>query len=168
VWAVKSGLQFAIFRGHSGLVTHVAFSPVDSSLLLTAAQDHTARLWHIDDGLTTTLRHKRPPTFAVFSPDNKRIMTGGGDRIAHIWDVASGSEIASFENKDGPIQDATFSPDGHRIAIGSRGGGIFIWDVKSRRQIVQLESQNSGAALIRFNSKGDLLLSASVDGTKRL
>ncbi|CAN5394177.1 adenylate/guanylate cyclase domain-containing protein [soil metagenome] len=167
IWDVKSGSQFAIFRGHSGLVTHVAFSPA-GSLLLTAAQDRTARLWDIDGVLTGTLRHKRPPTFAVFSPDNKRIVTGGGDRFAHVWDVASGSEIASFESQDGPVQDATFSPDKHHIAIASRSGRILIWDVQSQRRIVQLEGHDAAVVGVQFNPKGNLLLSVEVDGTERL
>ncbi len=31
IWDVKSGSQFAIIRGHSGLVEHVAFSPTGNA-----------------------------------------------------------------------------------------------------------------------------------------
>ena len=69
-------------------------SALTGNLLLTASHDGTARLWDIDGVLTTTLRHQHPPTFAAFSPDGNRIVTGGRNRVGHIWDVASGSEIA--------------------------------------------------------------------------
>ena len=119
IWDVKSGSQFAVIRGHKGLVEHVAFSPT-GNLLLTASHDGTARLWDIDGVLTTTLRHQRPPTFAAFSPDGTRVVTGGQNRVGHIWDVASGREIARLESQGGPLQDAAFSPDGRHIATASR------------------------------------------------
>src|SRR5205823_678052 len=111
IWNVKSGSQFAIIRGHNGLIEHVAFSP-SGDLLLTASHDGTARLWDVDGVMTTTLRHQYPPTFAAFSPDGTRVVTGGQNRVGHVWDVARGREIAKLETNSGLLQDGAFSPDG--------------------------------------------------------
>jgi WD40 repeat protein/class 3 adenylate cyclase len=169
IWDVESGSLFGALRGHSGLVEHVEFSP-DGSRLLTASHDGTARLWDIDGVLTTTLRHRRPPTFASFSPDGVRIVTGGNDSVAHVWDVASGREITRLEARHGggPLQLATFSPNGRRIAAASRDGRILQWDVESGREAARLEGHDSSVVHVQFSPKGDILLSASADGTARL
>jgi WD40 repeat protein len=169
VWDVETGSPFGALRGHSGLVEHVEFSP-DGSRLLTASHDGTARLWDIDGVLATTLRHRRPPTFASFSPDGVRIVTGGNDSVAHVWDVASGREIARLEARQGsgPLQHATFSPDGRRIAAASRDGRILQWDVESGREATRLEGHEYSVVHVQFGPKGDTLLSASADGTARL
>ncbi len=167
IWDVKGGSQFAVIRGHTGLVEHVAFSPT-GNLLLTASHDGTARLWDLDGILTTLLPHQKPPTFAAFSPDGTRVVTGGQNRVGHIWDVASGSEITRLETNGGPLLDAAFSPDGHHVATASYGGSIVIWDAANGRQIIRLKGHDSAVLQVQFNPKGDTLLSRSVDGTARL
>ncbi len=167
IWDVESGSQFTIIRGHKGLVEHVAFSPTDN-LLLTASHDSTARLWDVDGVLTTTLRHQKPPTFAAFSPDGTRVVTGGQNRLAYVWDVATGREIARFESKSGQTQDATFGPDGSHIAIATLSGNIAVWDAHTARQTHQLVGHTAAVMHVQFSPKGDTLLSTSADGTARL
>ena len=48
IWDVDRGSLLTIIRGHTGLVEHVEYSPVDNKVLLTASHDGTARLWDID------------------------------------------------------------------------------------------------------------------------
>ena len=79
IWDVDRASLLTTIRGHAGLVEHLEFSPVDNNILLTASHDGTARLWDVDGVLTTALPHEYPPTFAVFSPDNVHLLTGGGD-----------------------------------------------------------------------------------------
>jgi WD40 repeat protein/class 3 adenylate cyclase len=165
VWDVESGTEFAAIPGHRGLVEHVAFSP-DGSRLLTASHDGTARLWDVDGVLTTTLRHQYPPTFAVFSPNGTRVVTG--DTVARIWDVASGRETTRLETHGDPVEYATFSPDGRVVATASSYGRIALWDAESGRATLRLAGNGTAVVHIQFSPRGDLLASASTDGTARL
>ena len=165
VWDVESGSEFVAFPGHRGLITHVDFSP-DGSGLLTASHDGTARLWDIDGVLKTTLRHKYSPTIATFSPDGMHVLTA--DTAAHIWDIASGREITSFETHGDPVEYGTFSGDGRFVATSSSHGRIALWDAESGRATLQF-AENGGAVVhIQFSPRGDLLASASADGKVRL
>ena len=99
IWDVNHASLLASIVGQGPLVEHLEFSPVDTNILLTASHDGTARLWDVNGILTTVLPHKSPPTFAVFSPDNLHLLTGGGDAAVHLWDIATGREIAELDTR---------------------------------------------------------------------
>ncbi|QIG51001.1 AAA family ATPase [Nordella sp. HKS 07] len=166
IWDVQHASLLTTLSGHRALIEHVEFSPADSSVLLTASHDGTARLWDIDGVITSALFHKYPPTFAVFSPDNVHLLTGGGDSVAHLWDVVSGREVAELDTHE-IMHSATFSNDGNRLATASLTGRILIWDVQSRREVAQLETRN-GLFNVQFSPDGSLLASATIQGEVRL
>lgn len=166
IWDVKHASLLTTLSGHRALIEHVEFSPADSSVLLTASHDGTARLWDTDGVMATALFHKNPPTFAVFSPDNVYLLTGGADSGAHLWDVVSGREVAEL-NTHGIVQSATFSHDGSRLAAASLEGRILIWDVQRRREVAQLRTRN-GLFHVQFSPDGSMLASATIQGEARL
>ncbi len=167
IWDVESGSQISILHGHTALIEHVDFS-TDGRRVLTTSHDGTARLWDVDGVLTTTLRHKRSPKFAMFSPDGARITTGDGV-VAHVWDARRGIEVSTLApSTGGLLQLATFSPDGRRLATTSHDGVVRLWDAQSGREAAPLEGHGPKVAQIQFSSDGSFLASASVDGTVRL
>lgn len=166
IWDVERASLVTTIAGHESLVEHLEFSPVDSNILLTASHDGTARLWDVDGALTTTLSHEYRPTFAVFSPDNIHLLTGGGDSAAHLWDVVSGREIIRLDTHE-IVQRATFSPDGRRVATASLGGQVRIWEVARGFETAQFRA-HGGLIQIQFGRDGKSLVSASIDGTAQL
>ncbi|RWE25953.1 MAG: hypothetical protein EOS41_09595 [Mesorhizobium sp.] len=166
IWDVERASLVTTIAGHESLVEHLEFSPVDGNILLTASHDGTARLWDVDGALTTTLSHEYRPTFAVFSPDNVHLLTGGGDSAAHLWNVVSGRETIRLDTHE-IVQNAAFSPDGRRVATASLGGEVRIWDVASGSETAQFRS-HGGLIQIQFGRDGKSLLTASINGTAQL
>ena len=119
IWDVNHASLHATIVGQGPLIEHLEFSPVDTNILLTASHDGTARLWDVDGILTTVLPHESPPTFAVFSPDNLHLVTGGGDAAVHLWNIATGREIAELDTheitRSADVQPRWKSP-GNRVS----------------------------------------------------
>ena len=108
----------------------VAFSPTGTDLLATH-RDGRARIWDAATSYQTgrTIRHfTRPPPErrlqpgesplgirAAFDPTGKRVVTGGGDRIARLWDVATGQQIGLEMPHESAVLDVGFDPAGARV-----------------------------------------------------
>jgi WD40 repeat protein len=75
-------------------VRSASFSP-DGERIVTASDDHTARLWDATSGqeIITLRGHEDIVRSASFSPDAGRIVTASDDHTARLWDATTGQEI---------------------------------------------------------------------------
>jgi WD40 repeat protein len=145
LWDTQSWRKAKTLGGHAGEIRGLAFSP-DGSHLATASIDTTARIWNVATGERSwTLRSEgvalpterglagdpvRLPVLAVaFSPDGKRLVTGGTDRTVHLWDVASGKLLQTLTGHSMTVTGVAFLEDGKRIASSSLDHTIRLWDV---------------------------------------
>jgi len=88
--------------------------------------------------------HSEPVRAAIFSPDDKLILTGGGreedmasrstDNSARLWNAATGREIRQFVGHRSFVHTVQFSPDGHQILTAGRDGTARIWKSDSGEQ----------------------------------
>ena len=108
-----------------GPVRNAVFSP-DGSLVLTASDDGSARLWRRDGTLERQLRHGGPVTAASFSPDGRLVLTTSRDGTARIWLTASGKTVAVLAH-DGPVTSGAFSRDGRLVVTTSEDGTARLW-----------------------------------------
>src|SRR5438105_565359 len=72
----------------------------------------------------------------AFSPDGKRIVSGGRDQTVKVWDAQTGTETLSLKGHTDWVNSVAFSPDGKRIASGSGGGlnktgEVKVWDAQT-------------------------------------
>jgi len=79
---------------HDEEVTSAVFSP-DGTLILTASDDKTAKLWAANDGeLLHTFNHNGSVHSAVFSPDGTLVLTASSDKTARLWSANGGGATA--------------------------------------------------------------------------
>ncbi|HEY7313717.1 MAG TPA: sigma-70 family RNA polymerase sigma factor [Gemmataceae bacterium] len=69
----------------------------------------------------------------TFTPDGKRLVTGGPDRFVRIWDVKTGEELRRFALESGPAASLTLSRDGKKLAVvvNQDGNAIRVLDLTS-------------------------------------
>ncbi|MGD1892303.1 MAG: WD40 repeat domain-containing protein [Cyclobacteriaceae bacterium] len=114
-------------------------------------------LWRVADGaLLWENEHESEVECVVFSPDGKRIATGGEDYYVRVWEVETGKELAQWEHDSG-LDGITWSHDGQLIATGSEAGDAFLWDANSYQLIGKV---NTGSTInsLHFTKDDSLLL----------
>ncbi|MDG2214408.1 MAG: WD40 repeat domain-containing protein, partial [Verrucomicrobiota bacterium] len=64
----------------------------------------------------------------VFSADSKRLITGSGDKIIHIWDTETGKQANSVSGHKGAVNGLGVTPSGHLISVSADKTAI-LWNL---------------------------------------
>lgn len=138
----------------------------DGERLAVAAHD-ALQLW--DTRVTPRERplrgHGAPVRGLSFSPDGARLLSGGWDGRALLWDVASGAELASF-SRARRVEAVAFSPSGTHFAVASREIGLF--ETASGLVVSTLDGHAREVMDLDFSADGHALASTSTDMSARV
>lgn len=162
LWDTESGAEIRVFSGHTGEVTTASFSP-DGAQVLTGSLDGTVRLWNAATGkeekrivparALLTVKGEEVDGFqgvssAAFSADGRRIVIGGLDGRAHVWDLQSGRQTAELiTDRGNSLAEsdtcAAFSSDARQVLTSSVSTDVQLWDVQSGKELVKFRAANA-------------------------
>jgi WD40 repeat protein len=129
LWNLETGKEVRTLAEHRGPddLMSLCFSP-DGKYLLAPAVDLSLRLVEVATGKEINRIKTAHAYCAAFSPDGKRIVSGGYfDNTVRVWDIESGKTLHSYKGNTGGVTCLTFFPDGKRIASASADGTARIW-----------------------------------------
>lgn len=98
----------------------------------------------------------------AFSPDGKRIASGGVDRIVRVWAADDGRETLRLNGHQGQIESVRFSSDGKRLASVSDDRTIKIWDAESGKELNSIVASSSHVLDLAFRPDGARIAWASL------
>jgi WD40 repeat protein len=127
------------------------------------------RLCHLE--LLTLKGHTGTVYSVGFSPDGRRIVTGGSyDNTAKVWDAASGRETLTLKGHGNTVRCVSFSPDGQRILTGSDDHTARVWDAASGRLLLTLRLKGHTRSLtaVSFSPDGRRIVTGSYDNTVKV
>ncbi len=106
-----------------------ALADLERAVLLTAADDGSARLWDVqtDQEVRRFAGHAGQVTQAIFSSDGPWIATSGDDHTARLWDVQTGQEVRRFVAHTAVVEAVAISPDGQYVATASEDHTVELW-----------------------------------------
>jgi WD40 repeat protein len=93
----------------------------------TPAPSSTANVPTRSTAWLTYHGHARAVSSVAWSPDGKRIASGGDDSIVRIWDAATGHADLVYRGHTAPLLKVAWSPDGKEIASSDQGGIVQVW-----------------------------------------
>lgn len=104
----------------------------------------------------------------AFSPDCRRLASGGDDGVIRVWDARTGSRCTQLAGHTAGVRSVGFSPDGKRMASGGDEGVVRVWDLDTGSQRAQLIGHTAGVRSVAFSPDGKKLASGGDDGVVRV
>jgi WD40 repeat protein/tRNA A-37 threonylcarbamoyl transferase component Bud32 len=160
LWDVSTGKELHSFKGFPGDVHKAKLSP-DGRLALVPCNEEC---WLFDVEARRQLGHfGRGVWGAAFSPDGRRILYGGRDRVLHLWDIGGRREVGLFEGHRQAIHSVAFSADGRQAVSGADDNTVRHWDVATGKEIHPVEGPTGWCTSVAFSPDGRQLLSGNYD-----
>ena len=175
LWDPRDGSLVRRLMVHPRGTTVLALSP-DGTVLAGGGDDGVIQL--VDAETANPLRRLLPlprtppgeniarpaPVRALgFSPDGAAVVAGHGPHhpYVHVWDPASGREVARLAETGSTLTSIAFSPDGATLATGAEvGQTITLWETATWRARRKLDTRGLPERPVAFTADGRGLWSA--------
>jgi WD40 repeat protein/serine/threonine protein kinase len=176
VYDLQAGLGLITFRGHTGPIASVGFSPDGQRLVSCSPSAGEVKVWDLT-------RHPEYATLArtatdvegiAFRDDGRRLVSLTVSGRLQVWDAASGMlrserDLATGAEVPEPAGVlAAFDAGGRRVAARCREDNslVRVWDVDGGQALFACRGHALPVHCLRFSPDGRLLATGASNGKK--
>jgi len=157
LWRASDGALLDTLPGHTDKVVALAVSLRDGAVA-SGALDGTIKLWDLRGRrVVKEIAQGTEVMSLAFSPDGTLLLSGVGRAPfqSHVYDVASGNEVAAYGGHDNIVLATAIAPDG---ALAATAGGdnneIHLWNLRDAKRVHALAGVGRPVWSVGFSADG--------------
>ena len=141
------------FRGHSGSVEDVQWSPTEATVFGTSSTDKSVRIWDIrgEGPQITVPAHNDDVNVISWNHSVGYLMASGcDDGSFKVWDlrtIREGAPLANFTHHKGPVTSLEWAPhDESVLCVSSEDHQVTVWDLSVEADDEEMAARSDNLA----------------------
>ncbi len=114
--------------------------------------------------LYTYRGHSNRVNAVSWSHDSKRVVTGGDDNTAQVWDTHTKQSVFTYSGHSNAVNTVNWSSIGGRIASGSNDKTVHVWSAVTGGRTIIYNNHLDGIKSLAWSSDGRSIVSGSNGG----
>ena len=166
-----------ILSGHSGNVLDFDWNPFDDTMLATASEDTSIKLWTIPDdwepidsngnaksgtslesdaALVELVGHRKKVTLVRFHPTASNVLgSASSDMTVKVWDCERGECVSSCDEFGDLLHDFVWDYRGDNIATSCKDKTLRLIDPRTGKVTQSIANAHEGAKSVKLAYVGD-------------
>ena len=138
---------YIYYKKYNNPIKSVSFSHDGNLLAFNQGRSIIIQDFEHEIYLDTLSGHSDGVKSIVFSPDDKKIISGSDDESIRIWDIETGVCLDTLDEHQHSVRSLALNADGKRLVSGSLVGSVRLWDVEMGNCIDTLENGSGSVAI---------------------
>ncbi|XP_041472197.1 apoptotic protease-activating factor 1-like [Lytechinus variegatus] len=158
-----------MIRASESVIRSLCYT-LDDRYIISCSDDTIAKVFDAStpksDPVVSYSGHTTSIISASPSPDGQYVATTGGSDI-HVWTLVDGGLVGKCMSEANSVLCCEFCPKGDIIAGGLSSYEIVLWETRRYKPVAVYKGHTSWVMSVKFDVKGERLVSASDDETVR-
>ncbi|NMC07410.1 MAG: hypothetical protein GYA24_19500, partial [Candidatus Lokiarchaeota archaeon] len=118
---------------------------------------------------TSHIRTSQPAILSITAnPMASRLLIGGYDRVAEVWDMKTSKLLHALADHAGAIDAVALDTTGKLAATGGRDGAVVVWKVETGDELRKFFAHAKPVLALAFSNDSSHLASGSEDGSIKI